>query len=130
MTAFSAHLETQILNAVLRNIPYTSPNPVFVGLYTTWGVGDAPGTEVAGGSYARTAASFTVPDDGSCTNAGPSALAFPIATTDWGTITHFALFDDDTLGNVLFHAALTTPIVVGSGDTAQFPPGTLKVTLR
>ena len=37
----------------------------------------------------------------------PNAIAFNAATGDWGLITHFALFDAATAGNMLAHGTLT-----------------------
>lgn len=131
MTAFSEDLQTKILNATLRNIAYTSPNPIYVALFTSWGAGDTPGLEVSGNGYARQAASFAAPVGGVCANAGPSPLTFPTATPNtWGTITHFAIYDAASNGNMMYHNKLTAPVVVQSGDIPQWPPGTLKVTLK
>jgi hypothetical protein len=42
------------------------------------------GTEVSGGSYARTAVTFGAPSDGVTTNS--AAVEFPQATGSWGSV--------------------------------------------
>ncbi len=54
---------------------------------------------------------------------------FAQATADWGTLTHFALCDHSSTGNVLSHGALGTAKAVSSGDTAEIATGDLDVTL-
>ena len=86
--------------------------------------------EPSGGAYARvaTAASdWNTASGGSLDNA--SAIEFSEATASWGTITHFALFDAATAGNMLAHGSLTASKTISSGDTASFAAGALDVTL-
>jgi hypothetical protein len=93
-------------------------------------------TEVANaGAYARqtlnpldanwTAASAT---DGNTDNA--SAITFPVATANWGTIFGLVLLDSATYGagNLFFWAPTTVPKVVSTGDTFKFNIGDVDVT--
>ena len=84
------YLETQLLNHVLRNTPYSGPTTVYVGLFTSAPGEAAGGTEVSGGSYARQAVTFSAPAPDSCSNTAD--VLFPLATADWGTIVAFAIF--------------------------------------
>jgi hypothetical protein len=90
---------------------------------------------VSGGSYARvqrdpsdsnwTGASST---DGLTDNAAD--ITFPTPTANWGTITHFAIFDASSSGNMLFHGALAQSKTVNNGDPApKFVTGALDITL-
>jgi len=110
--------------------------PLFVALFTAAPSDAGGGTEVSGGSYARvalapadanwTAASAT---DGLTDNA--VAITFAAPTANWGVITHFALMDRATGGNMLFWQALTTSKTVNNGDAApSFAIGALDVTLQ
>ena len=59
------------------------------------------------------------------------AATFAQATGDWGTITHFGIFDDTSApsaANLVAWAALSSPKTVGDGDTASFAVGQLKIT--
>jgi len=83
--------------------------------------------EVSGGAYARQLAGLSVPSNGVSSNA--SDIVFPTATADWGTITHCALMDAATAGNVLMYSALDTSKVVSNGDTFKFNAGDLSATV-
>ena len=54
---------------------------------------------------------------------------FPVAQSDWGTISHGALMDAETGGNVIWWSALSAPRIVYSGDTIRFAPNTAVITL-
>lgn len=66
--AKSTYLDNALLNAVLVNTAYTSPATVYVALYTATPGPSGGGTEVSGGSYARTACTFSAASSGSLTN--------------------------------------------------------------
>jgi hypothetical protein len=127
MAEFSNFLENALINAVLRNTTYTSPATVYVSLYTSDPTDAGTGTEVSGGSYARTAVTFGAPSNGVSTNSAD--VTFPVATASWGTITHMGLHDASTSGNLLFHSPLDTSKTIDSGDIFKFSSGNISVTL-
>jgi len=127
MAEMSNYLENALLNAVLRASTYTSPSDIFVALYTSNPNDDGSGTEVSGGSYARKQAVFSAPVGGvATTNAD---VAFDQASATWGTITHIALYDTITGGNLLFHTPLDISKLVETGDIFTIRAGQLTVTL-
>jgi hypothetical protein len=127
MSEMSNYLENGLLNAVLRSTSYTSPATVYVGLYTSDPGEGNTGTEVSGGSYARKSATFGSPNNGVCTNS--AAVEFDQATASWGTISHVALLDAITSGNLLFYTDITTSKTIESGDIFKIAAGSLSVTL-
>jgi hypothetical protein len=84
------------------------------------------GTEVSGGSYVREAVTFAVTGD---TASNVAAIEWPVATGNWGNITHIAVYDALTAGNQIAYAPLTTPKTIASGDVIRIPAGELDVTL-
>lgn len=122
MGAMSNYLETALLNHVFRNTAYTSPTTVYVALYTSNPTDADTGTEVSGGAYARQAVTFTAPTQVSdkATIKNASEIVFPVATASWGTITHVGIRDAATVGNLLYHGALTTPKTIEAGDQFRF----------
>ena len=58
-----------------------------------------------------------------------SALTFAIPSGSWGLITHLAICDATTAGNVLFWATATPNQTPDNGDTVQYPIGQLDITL-
>ena len=127
MAEFSNFLEDALINAVLRNTTYTSPATVYVSLYTTDPTDADTGTEVSGGSYARTAVTFGAPSNGVTTNSAD--VTFPTATASWGTVTHIGIHDASTAGNLLFHTPLDTAKTIDTSDIFRIETGNLSVTL-
>jgi hypothetical protein len=128
MAAISNYLENALINATLRNTAYSSPATVYVGLFTTDPTDAGTGTEVSGGSYSRESATFAAPSNGvSSTNAD---IQFDQATANWGTVTHFGIFDALTAGNLLYHGVLTASKTIETGDVFKIASGNLTVTLE
>ena len=127
MAEMSNYLENAVINAVLRNSSYTSPSTVYVGLFTSDPTDAGSGTEVSGGSYARTSVTFGSPSNGVTTNS--AAVEFPQATDNWGTVTHIGIHDASSSGNLLFHTALDTSKAIATGDIFKIASGNLSVTL-
>ena len=127
MAEFSNFLENALINATLRATTYTSPATVYVSLYTTDPTDADTGTEVSGGSYARTAVTMGAPSNGVSTNSAD--VTFPTATASWGTVTHIGIHDASTSGNLLFHTPLDTSKTIDSGDIFKIETGNLSVTL-
>ena len=123
----SNYLENALINATLRNTSYTSPTTVYVSLYTTNPDEDDSGTEVSGGSYARTSVTFGAPSNGTCSNSAD--VTFPTATASWSTVTHIGIWDASTAGNLLYHTPLDTSKTIDSGDIFKITSGNLTVTL-
>lgn len=127
MAALSNYLENALINATLRNTAYSSPATVYAALFTSDPTDAGTGTEVSGGSYARKAITFGAPSNGASTNSG--AVEFDQATGNWGTITHFGIYDALTSGNLLYHGALTTSKTIETGDVFKFATASVTVTL-
>jgi hypothetical protein len=128
MSAISNYLENALLNATLRNTTYTSPTTVYAALFTTDPTDAGSGTECTGSGYARKAITFAAPSNGVTTNSA-AACEFDQATGSWGTISHFAIFDALTTGNMLYYGALTTSKTIESGDVFKFATSSVTVTL-
>jgi hypothetical protein len=136
MSAASNYLEDKVLDHVLNSpgSAYTAPTTLYLGLFTNTSGNAATnleaGTltdEVSGGSYARKAVTFGASSSGTCATDG--TVTFDAATANWGTITHVAVMDAATSGNVLFWGAVTTAKTIETGDTFQVSSGNLTVSL-
>jgi hypothetical protein len=127
MAEMSNFLENALINATLRNTTYTSPATVYVSLWTSDPTDAGSGTEVSGGSYARTAVTFGAPSNGVTTN--NADVTFPTATASWGTVGWIGINDAVTSGNLLYHSPLDTSKVIDSGDIFKIITGNLSVTL-
>lgn len=110
----------------------TGPTSLFVGLLTSSPADAGGGTEVTGGSYARVsvtssltnwagtqAAASTVASSGSSgTTSNNAAITFPAPTANWGTVTHWGIWDAASGGNLLIYAPLNVSKTVNNGDAA------------
>lgn len=125
------YLEAALLNHSTGKLAYAKPT-TFVALYTAAPSDAGGGTEVSGSAYARvtTAAS----DWTSAAQGNPSSisnatvLTFPTPTGSWGVVTHFALLDAVTVGNMLWWGSLTTSQTVSNGNVVSFAVGALVLT--
>jgi hypothetical protein len=127
MAEMSNFLENALINATLRNTTYTSVATVYVSLWTSDPTDAGSGTEVSGGSYARTAVTFGAPSNGVTTNSAD--VTFPTATGSWGTVGWIGINDALTTGNLLYHSPLDVSKTVTSGDIFKISTGNLSVTL-
>ena len=134
MSAASNYLENAVLNHVLRNTAFSQPGALYLGLFRNQSGNAAAnleaGTltdEVSGGSYARKLVTFAAASGG--TAATSATVTFDTATANWGTITHVAVLDSLTSGNVLFWGAVTTSKTIETGDTFQVSSGNLTISL-
>ena len=127
MAEFSDYLENKVLDHVLKNVSYSSPTTVYVGLFTSDPTDAGSGTEVSGGSYARQILSVTTASAGITTSSAD--INFPQATGSWGTVSHIGILDALTSGNLLMHTPLTTAKTIDSGDILKISSGNLTVTL-
>jgi len=131
MGSFSNYWENKILDHVFMKQAYTQPSYIYVALSRADPGEDGSGIdEPSGNGYARVETSgndWTNASGGHIENAND--IEFPEATGDWGTITHFALFDASSGGNMLAYGSLSQSKTIGTGDTAKFKAGDLDVTL-
>ncbi len=125
----SNFLENALLNATLNATTYTAPATVYVSLWTSDPTDAGSGTEVSGGSYARTAVSFATASGTSGNVLNDADVTFPTATASWGTVGWIGINDAATSGNLLYHTALDTAKTIDSGDIFKITTGNLSVTL-
>jgi hypothetical protein len=129
MAEMSNFLENALLNATLNATTYTAPATVYVSLWTSNPTDAGDGTEVTGGSYARTAVSFATASGTSGNILNDADVTFPTATASWGTVGWIGINDAATAGNLLYHTALDTSKTIDSGDIFKISTGNLSVTL-
>ena len=125
--SFTTLLENELLDHVFRNAAYTPPSTVYVGLYTSATSGSGGGTEVTGGAYTRQAMAFDAATSSAIDNT--SAVEFATATANWGTVTHTAILDAATGGNMLAETSLTASKVISTGDVFRFQAGEFDIAL-
>jgi hypothetical protein len=139
----SDFLENLIIDHLFRSRTWAKPTAIYVALFTAAPSDSGGGTEVSGGSYARVAlapldTNWTATQGGTTGNssgtsgqtANAVAITFPAPTANWGTVTHYGLFDAASSGNLWIWDALTAAQAITSGGaTAAFAAGALQITV-
>ena len=136
MTAASNYLENKVLDHVLKNTAFTQPSGLYLALFNNTSGSAAANLEAgtltdevstSGTAYVRKTIAFGAASGGTASSS--ATVTFDAATADWGTITHVAIMDNSTSGNVLFWGAVTTSKTIQSGDTFQVTSGNLTISL-
>lgn len=118
--------ETRTLQWLFTTDSPTRPTAWYIGLFTAAPGETGGGTEISGNAYARESVTFTVSGNEATNNA---AIEWATATGSWGTITHIAVFDASTSGNMIAYASLTASKTIETGDVFRIPAGDLDITL-
>ena len=123
MAALSNYSKGQLIAHYFRNGTIPKLRQLFFALFTTETTDATPGIEVSGGGYQRVAVAvdegqFTdqVNGDGRSRNRNPILFGYP--TSSWGRVTHWAVFDAGTGGNMLLHG----PLQIAQKLDANDPP--------
>lgn len=127
--SFTNFTEDLVLDWLFTTGSATRPTAWYVGLFTAAPGETGGGTEVTGNNYSRKAASFTVSGTAPTIATNGSAIEFDPASGSWGTITHAAIFDADTSGNMLAYAELTASKAIATNDIFRIPASNLTVSL-
>lgn len=138
MAAASDYTEQNFINALLRGVAFPLPTTVYIGLHTADPT-DAGGNEVDTAdwpAYVRRDAAdgltvdegWAAPVDGLTSNL--KQITYPsmdgVAPV---TVTHWALYDAATGGNMLVHGALQTARQLLTGDVFVFDANSIEVSL-
>lgn len=129
----SDYMENKVLD-IVGGVTFTSPATVWIGLWTAALSDTSTGAtagEVSGGTYSRAsvtnnATNWPAASGGSKSNG--TDIVFPQATAGWGTITHAAILDASTNGNILYWWDLTASRVVNTNDIFKFLAGSITLT--
>jgi len=139
----SNYLENKLIDHLFRGATFAKPAALWIALFTGAPSDAGGGTEVTGGAYARVALAPSDtnwrPTQGGAGGASSGtggltsnavAVVFPEPTLDWGTLSHFAIFDAPTGGNLLVWDALLLPRVIIAGDPGPtFPVDALQISV-
>jgi hypothetical protein len=113
------------------------PATLYIGLSTTTPTDTGANfTEPVGNDYARVAVVNNDTTWVTATVANPSVkkngapIEFPEATGNWGTITHWGIFEAATGGTCVEWAACQIAKAINTGDIARFKSGDLIIELE
>ena len=124
----STYLRGKVIDGSLRATTYTAPATVYVSLHTSDPTISAlPATEVSAGWYARQAAAFAAQSTAGQTS-NSAALTYAAVTAGPITVTHFAVWDASSLGNMLYYGVLSASKTFATTDVPSWLAGQLTVT--
>jgi len=127
MGSLSNHAEDKILGMVL-GVAYTPPATVYLALSTADPLDDASGLAEPGYTgYARKAIAFGAAATGRVTQ--NAQVTFDQCTAGSATVTHWALMDAPSGGNMLAHGALAASKNIVAGNTPSVASGQVYVEI-
>lgn len=133
MANASDYLENKLLDHVFLVAAYTQPSNIYLAVFTSSGGlennTEGSQTEVSGNNYSRVDVSSSFGAAASGTLVNDVNIEFPAATGTWGTITHVALMDASTSGNVLIWAELDASRTILTGDVLRIPASSWSASL-
>jgi len=134
MTDFGDYIESEIIDWIFDGTQFDSPpTDVYVGLHTGAPSDDGSDNEISTSStgYSRTAVStgsgWNQPSANKAKNA--AEITFGPATSDWGDVSHFTIWDSQTGGNNFVNADLNDTRTIKTDDEARFAAGELTFTV-
>ena len=130
MSQASDYLETALQDAIFNGGSISGITP-YIALFTSDPADDATGTEVTGTGYARIDVSSSFPAASGTTGAmsNDADITFATAGGAWGSVTHVAIFDSSTSGNLLVYGALASAVSIANGDIFKIPVGSFTCTV-
>lgn len=133
MAALSDSAEKLALDFLMTSGTATRPTAWYVALYTSApndaSTGSTGGTEVSGNGYSRQSLTMAAASSPGGTTTSTNAQSFTASGGDFGTVSHMAIIDASSGGNMIWHGALTTSRTVSDGDTLTFSTGNIDLTL-
>jgi len=128
MSALSDYAENLVLDWLLTGGSVSRPSAWYVALHTGDPGEAGSANELSGNGYARQAVTFAAAVDGATENEGQLTFG-PNTDSNWGTVSHVSVWDDETGGNCLFKGALSSSVSINVGDSLVIGAGNLQITL-
>lgn len=137
MASLSDYAEAKVADHIFRTSSFTKPSGLWIALCTSAPSDSSTGStivEPSTGGYARY--SMGAPADATWTRASSTtnavanaaAISWTASGGNYGTISHVAIVDASTAGNVICHGALTASKTINDGDTFTLAIGALSIT--
>lgn len=128
MASMTSYLQKKLLDHTIGLAAFVMPTTVYALLLTadpTQAGSTANEVSTSGTGYARVAitSKMNATDAVTGISNNNAAITAGPATTDWGTITHVAVSDSPTGGNMLLFNPLTIAQTTPIGESVQFSTG-------
>lgn len=120
----SAYLRTRLVKHAIGNASFTMPAGAYLALFTSDPTVAGTGTEVAGGSYTRQSITWAAEAGGRIANSGTINFTNLPACT----VTHWAIYDAVSAGNLLYFGAFEINVVRTAGQAIDIVAGNIEVS--
>jgi len=131
MSEASNYLENALVDHITGKTAYTQPT-AYVALCTAAPNDASTGATITEADYTGYARESTAGSDWNAASGGTAdnanAITFGACTAGSNTITHFAILDAASNGNVLVYGTLDPSLAVSAGITPSFAAGALSIT--
>lgn len=128
--AASNWLEEGVLNYFFRNQAVTQPTTLYLALYSTNPTDADTGVELSGVDYERQEIAFNMPTQiggkGTIVNSG--IVDFGIAGGAWGTVSHWAIHNHATAGEMLAYGPFNHTDTIYEGNRFEIQVGAIEIT--
>ena len=120
MSGFSSYLDNKVLDHVFKGTSYATPTK-YLAIFRSGdgltennsGTWDANELQSTAQGYHRIALADSTFDAASSSAIKNNVnYEFPVAESDWGTVSHVAIMDAETEGNVLAWGAIRNPVTM------------------
>jgi len=125
MGSFSDYLELEVLDHIC-NVSYTPEATVYLALGTA--CDDTGLTEFSGNGYTRESIAFDAAASRSINQTSDVEFG-PVSTAEWTDISHWAIYDASTVGNMLAWGAFTVTKSAPIGRSPKVVAGEVDVTV-
>lgn len=135
MGSFSDYLENKILDHIFGAVSFTPPATIHIALLTGAPTDASTGSNITEANYTGYARKAVTNNKTNFGNAASGSVSnaveqiFAECTGGSSTITHFAICDAASGGNVIAWGALSTSKTITTGDTPKFAAGDLVANL-
>lgn len=135
MSSASDYLENNLLNGIMGSAAFITPAQRYLALFnnTTTAKLEAGSIvdEVSGANYSRIALNPTLMLSTSTVGqiVNTTNILSPVASGNWGTITHIAVMSNGTpgAGTVYLHCQVNNPREITAGKWVQIDAGVLQI---
>lgn len=140
MAALTNHLESGLLNHLLRGVAYIPSSILYIGLIRNFNIENIESgiiDEPSVGSYSRQSYISNTNNWATPYGSGTAfathnniAIEFPIATANIGEVSGVFVSDSSSSGNILFYSSLSNSRNIRQNDQFIMPSGALKITFN
>ena len=129
MSGLSSYLQDRLIDNLFLGYTIGTYSSLYVSLHSADPI-DVGSYELSGNGYNRVSVPCISDYWRKLNNTVSNnvIITFPTASSSWGTVSHFGIWDSPSGGNMLFSGQLSNPRTIHQDDLMSFPVSFLTVT--